>query len=118
MSLAASNEEIPEDAWVMRQISYPLNPFPLLNNAFTLSINGTDIQGKICNGFAGEIEYVDENTIKNKRIFFTQMRCAENIMEVESAFQNGLTNGMSISESESRLVLRDVVTNTTFTYER
>ena len=112
----------PEEAsgvWTMRSISYAgRSGLPILNSAFTLSINGTDIQGEICNGFAGEIEYVDTSTIKGRRIFFTAMGCAEHIMETEDAFKDGLTNGMSISESESRLMLRDVVTNTTFTYER
>ena len=40
------------------------------------------------------------------------------IMEVESAFQDGMTNGLAVSEDGDTLVLKDIVTHSMFVYER
>lgn len=91
-------------------------------NEFNLHINGTKIQGEICNGFGGDIEYIDSSTFRGRQIFYTTSLCVgqdgPSIMEVESTFQDGMTNGLAVSEDGDTLVLRDIVTDSTFVYER
>jgi heat shock protein HslJ len=94
----------------------------VLDDEFNLHINGTKIQGEICNGFGGDIEYIDSSTFRGRQIFYTTSLCigqdGPSIMEVESAFQDGMTNGLAVSEDGDTLVLRDIVTDSTFVYER
>lgn len=121
--MTSPGEETPDGEWMMRSFSQnDQDPVDVRDNAFTMNINGTDIQGRICNGFGGDIEYISASTIKGRQVLFTEMLCTgpdgQLKMDVEGVFQDGLTNGMSISQSSNALTLRDVITGTTFIYER
>ncbi|AIF84351.1 META domain protein [Candidatus Nitrososphaera evergladensis SR1] len=118
----ATNEELTAYAWQMR--SFSLDGHDIIDvrdYEIALSVNRTQIDGRICNGFGGSVQYVNSSTIKGQQIAFTTALCTAPtrgpiMMEVEDAFKNGLNNGMTISKEGDTLVLKDVVTNSTFTY--
>jgi heat shock protein HslJ len=92
-------------------------------NGYVLHIDRAQISGKICNGFAGEIQYQNASTIRGSAVAFTEMWCdstqgGPDIMEVEKLFQDGLIHGMAVSESGDTLVLRDVETGAAFVYAK
>ncbi|MGI0020520.1 MAG: hypothetical protein ACREAY_08615 [Nitrososphaera sp.] len=74
------------------------------NHGFALHVNGTKIDGRICNGFGGSVQYVDPSTIRTHQIFSTVSLCGTltgegpSIMATERAFHEGLENGLAISE--------------------
>jgi heat shock protein HslJ len=111
--------------WRMRTIAINGTRHPefVWENNYTLHINATHISGKICNGFGGDVQYLDNSTIRGN-VFVTRMLCGitpgggSDIMEVEELFLDGLVHGMTISERNDKLELRDIVTNTTFIYSK
>jgi heat shock protein HslJ len=120
------NDVVPADSWRMRTVSIngTGDPASVWENNYTLSINATHISGKICNGFAGDIQHLDNSTIRGQNVFATEMLCVAtpgggpDIMKVEELFLDGLVHGMKISESDDILELRDIMTNTTFIYSK
>lgn len=92
----------------------------VLSYKFYLNMNGTKIEGRICNGFAGEVQYVNSSVMRGSEVLFTSMLCGglagPQIMEVENAFQEGLKNGMILYEKGEVLTLQDMRTNSTFVY--
>ncbi|WP_227717464.1 META domain-containing protein [Nitrososphaera viennensis] len=115
-----TSEELSAYAWQMRSFSPDgRDKVDVSSHRFFLSINATQIGGKICNGFVGNVQYVNPSTIKGQQVFFTDMGCGGQgslIMSIEKALQDGLGNGMAMSENGNTLTLRDMVTNATFTY--
>lgn len=117
--------DAPSDSWRMRTIAIngTGNPEFVWENKYMLHINATHIGGKICNGFGGDVQYLDNSTIRG-HVFVTQMLCGTtpgggpDIMEVEELFLDGLVHGMTVSERNGMLELRDIVTNTTFMYSK
>lgn len=115
--------EPPNDSWRMYSFSPDgRNTTDVWMKGYWLRINGTQIDGQICNGYGGSIRYVDSSTIQGDQIFSTSALCGtlsgeeSSIMEIERVFYEGLKNGISLSEQGNSLVLRDSLTNATFVY--
>lgn len=113
--------DVPEDSWIMTTFSPDgQDDIRVQNQGFYLSINSTKIIGRICNGFAGDIQYLNSSAVIGEQVAFTLMLCGGQHgplkMQVESAFQEGLLKGMTIHEREDTLTLQDIRTNATFTF--
>ena len=115
--------EQPKDSWRMYSFSSDgRDIMDIWNKGYWLRINGTQIDGQICNGYGGSIRYIDSSTIHADQIFSTSALCGtltgeeSLIMEMERVFHEGLKNGILLSEQGNSLVLRDSLTNATFVY--
>jgi len=74
----APTEEVPEGSWTMTAFSPEgQHTTNVLNQGFYLSINATKIDVRICNGFGGDIQYIDSATIRGNGIFFTTALCTD-----------------------------------------
>lgn len=117
--------EQPKDSWRMYSFSPDgRDTIDVWNEGYWLLINGTQVDGHICNGYGGGIRYIDSSTIQADQIFSTSALCGtltgeeSSIMEIERMFHEGLKNGISLSGQGNSLVLRDSLTNATFVYVR
>lgn len=114
----------PSGSWQMRAVSASGGaPTSVWENGYMLHIDRTQISGRICNGFVGEIQYQNASAIRGSAVAFTEIWCGStlrgpDVMEVEKLFQDGLIHGMAVSESGDTLVLRDVETGAAFVYAR
>ena len=119
--LDSNVEYMPADSWQMRAVAINGANFEhVWENGYILHYNSTAIKGKLCNGFAGKIRFVD-STIKAYDVIFTDRGCGFTLsgpssMEMDRLFGEGLGHGMVVSETSDALALRDLLTNTTFVY--
>ena len=75
-------------------------------NKFEIGFGTDKVSGVICNSFSGGYTLTDGQTIQAEQVVSTKKACEASIMDVESAFFDGLRAGMTIqSDANGDLVL-------------